>query len=553
MSKSATEFNKRFNSMEQKAKNYLASWQDLAKYLNPTRGWFSDGKRIRGQMIDHKVILDAHATNSIRKSASALNSGITSKSRPWFKLTVAEESIAEMPSVRLWLEGVQKQMYSILEGSNIYGSFQNTYEELLTFGTGCFIILEDFESVIRTRSFTVGEYSLGIDKKGKVDSFARKFEMTASQLVGSFGYDKCPPQVQANWDNNRVDETYEVRNLIEPNDTADARFADFKNMPYRSVYWISGSSTDILDTRGFKRFNVVAPRWSVPTTDIIYGFGPGWDALGDVKELQKTKYDKLLAQEKLHNPPMQEDGSVEGNSNFLPGGKTKTSGTVPNAGVRPAYQINPNLESFIEAINQTKQAIDKHFFTDIFTMLASLDRGQMTAREVAAREGERIMLMGPILNQLDEEMLSPVISILFDIMYDNNMIPPPPQELEGQEIKIQYVSVLAQMQRSLGGTAIDNIVGYVAQVAPVNPSIIDTINWDESVRQKANAEGASEKVLNDPSVINSIRQQRAQAESAQNALASGDTAAKIGKTLSETELDKNSSLDKMRELVGSQR
>ena len=204
--------------------------------------------------------------------------------------------------------------------------------------------------------------------------------------------------------------------------------ADFKNMPWRSVYWIKGDqgSEKFLDLRGYKRFPVIAPRWSVPTTDIVYGYGPGWDALGDVKELQKAKYDKLLARQKIYDPPMQSDAHVEGYANLLPGGVTKTSANVPNVGLRPAYQINPNLEAFIEGENQTKQSIDRHFFTDLFTQFASIDRGQMTAREVAAREQERIMLMGPILNQLDEEMLSKVIELVFDIMLDNNLLPEPP-------------------------------------------------------------------------------------------------------------------------------
>ena len=37
---------------------------------------------------------------------------------------------------------------------------------------------------------------------------------------------------------------------------------------------------------GYDMFPVIAPRWTVTSAADAYGFGPGTDALGDVKELQ---------------------------------------------------------------------------------------------------------------------------------------------------------------------------------------------------------------------------------------------------------------------------
>jgi hypothetical protein len=548
------EYDKRFNSMKGKAQHYIASWKDLKNYLNPTRGLFDDSKE-RGNMIDHKVILAAHATHDIKKTASGLNSGITSKTRPWFRLNLANDILSNIPHVRAWLDEVQHRMFLVLQGSNIYNTFQNIYEELLTFGTGCFILLEDFDKIIRTRSFTIGEYFLGIDKTGRVNSFARSFKMTVAQMIKAFGYENCSTQVQTSWNSGLVDKEFIVRHLIEPNDTVDGEMEDFKGMPWRSIYWEQSNNEvkDFLDLRGFKRFPVVAPRWSVPTTDVVYGFGPGWDALGDVKELQKTKYDKLMAQEKLHNPPMQSDANVDGYANLLPGGITKVSANTPNAGLQPTYQIDPNLESFIQIINECKDSIDKHFYTDLFTMLASMDKTNMTATEIAAREREIIMLMGPILNQLDEEMLSQVIELLYGIMNDNNLLPEPPKEIEGIEIKIQYISVLAQMQRAVGLTSIEKVVGYAGNVSALNEESRDIINWDESIREYAKMEGSPQVILNDQPTVRAMRESRQKLIQAQQALAAGESAAKTGKTLSETELGKGSALDVMRESVSGKK
>jgi hypothetical protein len=539
------ELNKRFSSMKAENQLYTSSWKDIALYENPTRGQFNENKPTRGQMIDHKTLLDAYATGAIRKSASVLNSGITPKSRPWFRLMLADLDLSSYAPVRQWLDIVQKKMADVMIGSNIYGVFQNSYEELLTFGTSCFILLEDYWTAIRGRSFTAGEYLLGIDYRGRVDSFGRAFPMTVFQMVQQFGLESCSKQVQGHWKNNDKDKEFWIRHLIEPNTNRNMMMEDFMNMPFRSAYWELGdqNSDMFLGMRGFKRFPVIAPRWSVPTTDMIYGYGPGWDALGDVKELQKTKYDKLLAQEKLHNPPMQKDASIEGYVNLFPGGVSTSTNNVPNAGLRPSYQINPNLESFIELIDQVKKSIDRHFYIDVFIMLAQLERNQITAQEIMAREQERTMVMGSILNTIDEEKLSVVIEWVFGTLYDAGAFPPPPEEIEGMDIHVQYISIMAQAQRALGISDIERVIGFVGANAQIAPQMLDVINWDEAVREIADMQGIPAKLVNDPVMVQGVREDRQAQQNNMIALEAANSAADTTKKLSEAEMDKGSALD----------
>ena len=545
-----SEFNKRFEEMKRHAANYISSWKDLAQCIAPERGRFHESKPVLGVMQDHTLIIDGHATQSKNKSASGLNSGITSKARPWFMLKLGDDAQESIPGVREWLDEVQRRMRGVFESSNIYNTFQNTYEELLTFATACFIVLQDFDSVIRTRFFTIGEYYLGIDKKGKVNAFARSFIMTTRQMVDNFGIDNVSPQVQSYFNNNQMDQEIRIRHLIEPNDSRNLMMEDFRNMPYRSVYWEhKHQGGHFLETRGYKRFPVIAPRWKVPTTDVVYGHGPGWDALGDVKELQKTKYDKLLAQEKLHNPPVQADSSITGHVNLLPGGVSRTSANVPNAGVRATYEVNPNLQSFIEGINESKKSIDRHFFTDLFSMFASLDRRQITAEEIIRREQERVMLMGPVLNNLDEEMLGPVIELTYEIMSENGLLPEAPPDIEGAEIKVKYISIMAQAQRGLGLQSIERMIGFVGNASAVAPGIVDIIDWDEAGREAAEMGGIPAKLINDEDTVAQIRQDKQAQANNQIAMEAAASAADTSKKLSETEMGKDSALDRIMEGV----
>ena len=115
-------------------------------------------------MINHQKVLDAYATIANNILASGLVSGMTSPTRPWFKLTVDEDLFNSSQDVKEWLDDTEERMRKVLNQSNIYQVLFGTYKELGGFGTGCFSLLSDFDDVIRARGFTSGEYSLSIDK-----------------------------------------------------------------------------------------------------------------------------------------------------------------------------------------------------------------------------------------------------------------------------------------------------------------------------------------------------------------------------------------------------
>lgn len=528
-----TERNKRFNSLKMEHQRWVPALRDLSTYIDPTRGIFNGDRTKIGKMIDHKVLLDSHATHAKRVTASGLQTGMTDPSRPWFKLTLENVVVENIPGVREWLDETGRRMVEVMNKSNIYKVFQNCYDELVEFGTGCFLILEDYEDVIRGRSFTAGEYYLGCDNKGRVNSFGREFEMTVAQMVQEFGLESLSGSVQAMVNNNQLDNLIKIRHLIEPNDKRLPGYVDLENMPYRSCYWeASEGTTAFLAKRGYERFPVIAPRWDAITTDMVYGYGPGWHAIGDIKELQVTHKDMLIAQEKLHNPPMMVDGNVN-HSNFLPGGVTKSSSVNPNTGARPAYQINPSLESFINSIDSLHRKIDRHMFADVFLMISNMDRTNITAFEVAKREQERMMMLGPILHGLNEEMHDKAIDLIFSIMADNVLIPEPPQEIAGLELKVQYISILAQAQKAIGIEQINNTVAMIGSWTPLAPDVMDNFDIDEAARLVGDMGGAPAKVLRDKSQVDVIRQARAQQQAQAMALeaanSAADTTEKLGK------------------------
>ena len=536
---------KRFNALKSEYRKWEPAHKELSTYINPIRGQFSS-TNTRGAMIDHQTLLDSHAAVANRVLASGMQSGMTSPMRPWFRLKVANKEKNKVPSVRQWLDEVADLMRDVSNQSNTYDVFFSMYEELGQFGTACAIILEDYDKVIRLRNFTAGEYVLAMDEAGNINTFGREFEMTVDQMVRAFGEENCSASVQSMYTNGQLDNNITIRHLIQPNDGADVTKGDNKNMKFKSAYWEkSGKANQFLSETGFHEFPVLAPRWDTITTSTVYGYGPGWFACGDSKELQKTRLDRLIAQEKSYDPPMLEDSSVNGISNYLPGGKTKTNSNAPNTGARPAYQINPNLESMDAAINGLHEKIDNHFYVNIFRMMINFDKTNMTATEVAQREQENVMMMGPLLTRVNGEMLTNYVNRLYAIMDRNFLFPEPPEEIQGMDIKIEFVSVLAQAQKAVGGISIDRVIARIRNMAEMKPDVVDNFDFDEASREYADNEGTPAKLMIDKQIVAKGREQRAQAQQMMEQAAMVNQGADTAKKLSDSKMDQESILTRM--------
>ena len=122
------------------------------------------------------------------------------------------------------------------------------------------------------------------DARGKISFLARKFRMTAQQLVSRFGFENCSTTVQRQYENanNNKFEEYAVHHLIEPNDppTLPPHFT------YRECYWEEkGDEYTALQIAGYYEKPFIAPRWEVVGNN-TYGVSPGMDALPDVIQLQ---------------------------------------------------------------------------------------------------------------------------------------------------------------------------------------------------------------------------------------------------------------------------
>jgi hypothetical protein len=435
---------KQLAQLKNERTSFEPHWRDLSDFINPRGSRFLTSDVNRDDRRNTRIV-DPTGSMAQRILSSGMMSGITSPARPWFKLATPDPDMMDYGPVKVWLEVVQRRMNEVFNKSNLYQSLPVMYASLGTFGTAAMAVLEDDQDVIRTMPFPIGSYYLANSPRGSVDTSFRQFSMTVRQLVQEFGLDNVSTSVKGMWDNGTYETWIEVNHCITPNINRDSGKMDSKNKPFRSVYFETGGDSDkLLRESGFDEFPILAPRWEVNGEDVYASSCPGMLALGQVKALQVEQKRKAQLIDKATNPPMVAPTSLKNQRvSLLPGDVTYLDVLSGQDGFKPAYLVNPNTADLLADIQDTRQTINSAYFVDLFMMLQNINTRSMPVEAVIEMKEEKLLMLGPVLERLNDEALNPLIDRVFSIMARKNMLPPPPDVMQGMPLRIEYISVMA--------------------------------------------------------------------------------------------------------------
>lgn len=522
----------RWEDLKRERSSWMQHWRDISEVLLPRSGRFLPTQNNRGNRNAYRAILDNTGTRALRTLSGGMMSGMTSPARPWFRLTTLNPELDESYAVKAWMSKVTSLMQMVFYKSNVYRALQMAYEELGAFGTSATIVLEDFDKVIHCMPLTIGEFAISTDSRGRVNTLYREFRMTVAMLIEEFGLENVSRTVKSLYEAGKRDEWVTVINAIEPRKIRDSSKRDNKNMPYRSVYFEAGANDDkVLRETGFKDFPGLCARWSVTGGD-IYGNSPGMEALGDLKQLQHEQFRKSQGIDYQTNPPLILPSDMKNaGANICPGGVSYASNPSQAQVIRSAFEVSLRLDYLLEDIRDVRERINEAFYRDIFMMMVNATDKTMTATEVAERHEEKMILMGPVLERLNSEALDPLISLTFNRMVEVGMLPPIPEELQGMPINVEFISILAQAQKAITTNSIDRFTQNLGVLAGVKPEMLDKFDSDFWVDYYSDALGIDPRFIVPGEKVALIRQQRAEAEQAQNQMAMLQQGANVAKNL----------------------
>ena len=551
---------RRLSALKTERATWMEQWREINTSLLPRTGRFFATEENKGHRRDD--ILDDTATAALTTLGAGMQYGQTSPARPWVRIETADPDLMESAEVSLWCDKVTRLILMVFARSNTYNTLHSMYEELGAYGVAASIVLPDYENIIQHTPLTIGEYTLATNSKNQVDTLGRELQMTVAQIVekyvaggpplreksGSWDWSIVSPTVKNLFDNHQMDSWVRVQQLIEPRRYRNPSKRDPKNMAWRNVVIEEGVNSDkVMHEGGFLRFPVVAPRWQVSGNDVYGSSCPGMRALGGMKQLQFEHMRKAQAIDFQVNPPLLLPSSLRNQeSDFLPGGLTYYDPQGTNTGkVESAFNVQLNLQHLLLDVNDQRQMINTAFYADIFLMMDRLQGIQpRNQREVEERHEEKLLMLGPVVERQQNELLGPLIDITFDALSQAGALPPIPEQLQGHDLDFKYTSVLAQAQRRASMAGVDRIVGAVASIAAAkqDPSVWDKVDTDVIIDKAAGYEGVDAEMIRGKEDVQKLREARAQAQQAQQQAADRQQAAETAKTLAAAPMNTDTAL-----------
>lgn len=523
------------SELDSEISSFLPHYRTLGDYFLPRRPRLNVTDVNRGDGRNQKLI-DSTGTFAVSTLRAGMMGGVTSPARRWVNLTTPDPDMADYGPVKEWLHIVANRMSSVFLRSNLYKHLPQIYGDMSVFATSAMIIEKDFRRVLRVTSFPVGSYRIACGIDGNVNTFSRSFRMTVRQIVDRFGrkneqtgaadWSPISKHVRNLWDNGQYQEWIDVAHIIKPNDFHDPRSSLDKFKRFESCYFERGGSSrgngymnegenQYLRESGYDYFPVLAPRWEVNGEDDYGTSCPGMIVLGDNLQLQQGERRIAEGIDKLMRPPMTGGSSLRDQAlNTLPGGMTFEDLREGNKGFRPAYQIDPPIQEMEGKQEQVRGRINRAFFVDLFLALTSTNRRQITAREVDEVHEEKLLQLGPVLEQINQDGLDPLVDITFALMLERGQIPPPPPELQGMALKTEYVSIMAQAQKLVGIGSSERFMNTMINMAAALPQVMDKVNADEWVNDYGARLGVAPKIIRSDQVADEMRAQAAQAAQA---------------------------------------
>jgi hypothetical protein len=540
----------RMNSLRNWRYSWWVYWSVLARFFIPRRYvWLVVANRMwRGSPLNDAII-DSTGQLAVRTCRSGMWTGLTSPSRPWFKMGIALPWVKLDADAKMWLESTEQRIYTVLEQSNFYDRMAQLFEDLVTFGTSPIVVYEDAEDVARFYLACAGEYYLANGARLAVNTYFREFVFSVQQIVDMFTLEACPEVIRKLWaagDGASLDTEYVVCHAIEPNFALDNKGGkgDARIIPasftWRELYWLKGMKTEQpLSKKGFHEQPFAAFRWATVQNE-AYGRCPTMDALGDNKQVQTETLRKGEYLEKGIRPPMGATPELKNEPQSIMPAMITYMATKGN--FWPLFEVQPQWLAGITAdIAQVNERINHCLFVDLFMAISRMEGVQpRNELELTKRDLERLQELGPVIN-LAEKELDVIINRVMAILRRRGMLEKMPQSLLGVPLKIRYTSILRLAQLAAESIAMKDTfatagsLSSAAKAAGV-PDPIRVINLDAAMKKYADLNNFPSDCIFTDDEVKAHDQIRAQAMKQAQAPGQAMAAVDAAKTLSDTSL-----------------
>lgn len=517
---------KRLEAMKADRATWDGTYQEIARFMMPRKDYWGSSPGA----LDDSLIWDSTPLHALEILTASLGGMLTNPSQKWLTIRVKERDLDALPSVKDYLRLAAERMTDVFndDGTGFYAAVHELYMDVALFGTGCFFVEEDKDTIASFKTLPIKAFYLAETERGGRAAVFRVYSIPAWQAFQEWG-DSCS-DATAKTAQDKPETPVEILHAVFERFDRDPWGKGSKDFPIASVY-LETASKHVLEEGGYREWPYMTPRWSKRSGDVM-GYGPGHTALPDVRLLNAMARSSTLAAEKMADVPlMVPDDGFLGPVRTGPGGLSYyRAGSTDRIEPLP---VSADLAASEAMMAQRRESIRYIMHNDRLQLANGPD---MTATEAMLRQNEKLRMLSSVLARMQSEFLVPLAVRMFGILQRSGELPPEPEELQGKNWTVEFNSPLAQAMRrgEVEGMAqaLQFMAPFIEQGDPFG--ILDNFDLDKLARGAAGIFGASSDYLRAESDVQKIRAQKAQAQAqaaqAQNMMAAVDGAQKLGNT-----------------------
>jgi hypothetical protein len=550
---SKARINSRRTDLEGLRSKHLNDWKKITQVIRPERGLYLESADTEESKRPTSLINSTPAVAS-RTLSSGMISGAASPAYEWFKFILDDEDMAQWGPAKQNLEIRERITRTYLARSNFYQQLEVLFGDAADFGTGIGIIEPHPTQVFGVKLFAPGQYLIHQNALGDIDTIYA-FDWLNTIDIMSRWRDRASQAVKDAYNRGDYSTKFRVWYVIEPNQLQTSG-ALWRGKPWvKFVFEESNTKegeAEFLEISGYNEWPAFDLRWRVGSGN-VWGSGCGSLALGDAASLQTYEFRDAQAVEKAVKPPLKAPIFLRNQPiNQSAGGVTYYDPyTANNSDVEAIYQLSPGvLTAMAQRITDIERRINEVYFKDLFLMLATSDRREITAREVEEKHSEKLLALGPVLQRTHRDTLDNALSRVYRMLDAAGAFPEAPAELKGRLIGPRYTSALAYAQRAAGAASLERFFGFLGNISPAFPKVSFKINAYKGVDHYADSIGVPAEVMLNDDDAEAAFQQQAQAAAAPQQAEAMRATAESAELLSRTDTQRPSALSFLMQRMG---
>lgn len=493
--------------------------QELAQYFYPRSVRFLANEVNKTNRKKNSKIIDSTPIIALRNFSSGMMSGATSPAQNWFKFKIRNYNMENDYEVKSWCAAVEKITRDTLYSSKAYDKLPIVYKQLGVFAFSTLALEADYDDLFTCKVLPIGSYRYAKNFKGEVDTLVREYSETAKNLVEQFGEENVSEAVKTMNEKN-PQQYVEVIHFVMPNPNYDTTKKWARNKKFISVYYEKSSKDGkFLSESGFDKFPYIVFEAETNGEDVYPSDCPAINALPDLKQLNTMIKEYAKAVKKIVSPPL------KGPAKF----KNRTISTLPesyvedvegnDAGVRPIHEVNPRILELAQEITSMKSTIKEHFYNDLFAMILNTAERGRTATEVNELKEEKMVLVSPLLEQIHSG-LKKFFEWILEELIEVDVLPEPPEQIQGGEFEIEFVSTLAQAQKVQKIAAMERFSTFTLNLAKaLDPMLRFKVNGCKLIDDYGDFANIDPSQINPTEYVEQLRAQQQQKQEQQEQLA----------------------------------